>query len=120
MSILQKHYSVTEDWEGERYIGMLPLVGTEGGKVHVTMPGCVARALSEFQHKTQRKEKDVPYDTAPRKYGAASQEVDAPITSSPISKINHQFIQKVTENVMYIEHSVDTMLLIPLSAMASK
>ena len=64
------------------------------------MPGYVARALVGYWHKTPRKRKDAPYDMAPRKYGAASQEVNEVITSPPISKAGQKFIEKVTENVL--------------------
>ena len=83
MSVLKEDYSVTEDWKGERYIGMHLRWEYNEGKVHVAMPGYVARALAEFHHQTPRRKEDSPYDMAPRKYGAASQEVDDPRASPP-------------------------------------
>ena len=90
------------------------------GKLHVAMPGYVARVLAEFQHKTPQKREDAPYAMAPRKGGSASQEVDEPITSPPVSKADQKFIQKVTGKCLYLGRSVDTTLLTPRLAIASR
>ena len=82
------------------------------------MPGYVARALAEFHHQTPRRKYDSPYDMAPRKYGAASQEVDEPRASQPVSKADQKFIQNITGKFMYLRRSVDTALLTSLSAIA--
>jgi len=120
MSVLKENYSVTEDWKGERYIGMHLRWEYNEGKVHVAMPGYVARALAEFHHQTPRRKEDSPYDMAPRKYGAASQEVDEPRASPPVGKADQKFIQKVTGKFLYLGRSVDTTLLTPLSAIAAR
>ena len=84
------------------------------------MPGYVARALTEFHHQTPRRKEDSSYDMAPRKYGAASQEVDEPKASLPVSKADQKFIQKVRGKCLYLGCSVDTTLLTSLSAIAAR
>ena len=120
MSVLKENYSVTEDWKGERYIGMHLRWEYTEGKVHVAMPGYVARALAEFHHQTPRRKEDSLYNMAPWKYGAASQEVDEPRASPPVGRDDKQFVQKVTRKFMYLGCSVDTTLLTPLSAIAAR
>ena len=43
MSVLKQNYEVTEDWEGERYIGMHLRWDGLGRKVHLAMPGYVEK-----------------------------------------------------------------------------
>ena len=120
ISVLKQHYSVTENWKGEQYIVMYLHWEYKEDRVHVAMPGYVARALSDFQHKAPRKRQDTPYGVAPRKYGAALQYVDEPVASLPVGKADQKFIQKVTGQCLYIGCSVDNILLTMLSTIASK
>ena len=39
MTLLKQNYEVTEDWEGERYIGMHIQWDYLGRKVHLAIPG---------------------------------------------------------------------------------
>ena len=45
MSVLKKHYTLTEDWEGKRYIGIHLRWDNKGKQVHLAMPGYVEKAL---------------------------------------------------------------------------
>ena len=45
MSALKEHYTVTEDWKGERYIGMHLRLDYAAKKVHPYMPSYVYKTL---------------------------------------------------------------------------
>ena len=50
MSLLKQNFEATEDWEGERYIGMHLRWDYPGRKVHLAMPGYAEKVLREFLH----------------------------------------------------------------------
>ncbi len=50
LSVMQKYYKCSCDWEGEQYCGLTLKWDYEGKKVHLTMPNYVSKALTRFQH----------------------------------------------------------------------
>ena len=63
MSALKQHDEVTEDWEGERYIGIHLRWDYSGRKVHLAIPGYVETVLREFLY-----EQYSPFPCAQKKY----------------------------------------------------
>ena len=120
MSVLKKDYEVTEDWNGERYIGMHLRWDYEGRKVHLAMPGYVSKALKEFQHEAPTRKQNSPYPCAQMKYGKESQLIEDAPQLPTLSKSDQKFIQKVTGKFLYLGRAVDSTLLTPLSAIASQ
>ena len=45
INILKEHYEISEDWSGEKYIGITFDWDYRNRKVHLTMPGYIAKAL---------------------------------------------------------------------------
>ena len=45
MNVLKETYEISEDWEGEKYIGLTFDWDYDGEEVHISMPGYVAKAL---------------------------------------------------------------------------
>ena len=45
MGALKRHYEITDDWKGEKYIGITLDWDYERRQVHLSMPGYVKRAL---------------------------------------------------------------------------
>ena len=58
----------------------------ENRKVHPSMLGYIAEALTRFQHKHQRKPQDQPYPHTEPKYVAKAQYVEATYEYQPLSK----------------------------------
>ena len=73
MNALKEDYEISEDWEGEKYIGLTFDWDYDGGEVHISMPGYVAKALNQFQHEKPKRRQDSPYPWTPPKYGAKVQ-----------------------------------------------
>ena len=120
MSVLKKHYTLTQDWEGERYIGIHLRWDYKGKQVHLAMPGYVEKALKEFHHQLPRKRQDSPYTCTPKKYGAGAQVMDIPEEYEDLSAAGKKFIQQVTGKFLYLGRAIDGTLLTPLSAIASQ
>jgi len=120
MSVLKEHYTVTEDWEGSKYIGITLDWDYEGQKVHLSLPGYNAKALKRFHHEPPTKRQDSPYPHTPPKYGAKQQYAEGPDDSPPLDKADKTFIQQVTGTFLFSGRAVDSPLLTPLSAIASQ
>ena len=52
ISVLQGDYEIDIDWEGTRYIGLTLDWDYSERKVHLSMPGYITKALTQFAHKT--------------------------------------------------------------------
>ena len=51
---LQENYTVTTEWDGQRYIGITLDWDYKWRQVHLSMPRYVAKALKLFQHKLKK------------------------------------------------------------------
>ncbi len=73
LNIIRKDYKLTVDWTGSKYIGLTLDWDYEGGKVHMSMPGYVKKALDRFQHTKPKKPQHQPHPHIPPNYGATTQ-----------------------------------------------
>ena len=73
LDCLEKHYEITVDHGGTRYLGITLEWDYENRKVHLSMPGYIPKALKRFEHKPPRKPQDQPYPHVPPNYGAKVQ-----------------------------------------------
>ena len=117
--VLCKHYTVTTDWKGERYIGIHLRWDYINHQVHLFMPGYIKKALAIFQHK-QRCKQAQPFPHTPIKYGARKQYAKTDSSSPLLDKKGKKFIQQVCGKFLFYGRAVDSTLLVPLSAIASQ
>ena len=61
MNALKETYTVTEDWEGERYIGIHLRWEYNNKKVHLERPGYVQEGLQQFNNEPPKFRQDSPY-----------------------------------------------------------
>ena len=73
VSVLKEHYGINTDWEGTRYLGLTLNWDYVGGKVHLSMPGYIEKALLRFAHSPPNKPQHQPHPSADKKYGATIQ-----------------------------------------------
>jgi hypothetical protein len=64
---------MSTDWTGNRYIGNTLDWDYTDKKVHLSMPGCVAKALKQFQHHKPSTPQHAPFPYVPINYGAKKQ-----------------------------------------------
>ena len=60
MKVLREHYKILNDWRIKRYLGLNIDWDNNNRKVHLSMLGYVAEALTRFQHKHPHKAKYQP------------------------------------------------------------
>ena len=86
MSVLKEHYTVTEDWEGSKYIGITLDWDYEGRKVHLSLPGYNTKALKRFHHEPPAKRQDSPYPHPPQNTGPSNNTPKAPTIHHHLTK----------------------------------
>ena len=118
-AVLEQDYTVTVDWSGSRYIGITLDWDYSRGRVHLSMPNYVKKALKLFGHKIRR-EQHTPFQCAPVIYGAKVQYAKPKPTSPPVDAKTKKFIQQVCGKFLFLGRAVDSTLLCPISAIASQ
>ena len=120
MNVLKNHYDVTEDWTGARYIGITLDWDYAKRQVHLSMPGYVKKALTQFNHTKPSKRQNSPFQHTPPNYGAKKQYAQEASNSPQLNKEGKRFIQQVCGKFLYYGRAVDSTILTPISAIASQ
>ena len=120
MSVLREFYAITHDWKGNKYIGITLDWDYERKKVHLSMSGYIGKALTQFKHLTPTKGQDLPYPSAPTKYGAKIQYAQTPVDAPLLDEEGKKFIQQVCGKFLFYGRAVDGTILVALSAIASQ
>jgi hypothetical protein len=84
------------------------------------MPLYLENALKRFQHPPLVVPQDQPHPHVKKQYVAKVQHAKPPDDSPPLDKAGKKFIQEVTGVFLYLARAVDSTMLTPLSALASK
>ena len=114
-SVLKSYYLLSTDWTGNQYIGITLNWDYKNHKVQLSMPGYVAKALKQFQHKQPS---DQQHALKPIKDGAKNQ-YTAPTSTAPLmDKRGKSFIQQVCGKFLFIGRAINSTLLSPISALA--
>jgi hypothetical protein len=100
---LQEHYEIDVDWDGTRFIGLTLDWDYSGHKVHLSMPGYIAKALARFAHPAPKKPQHQPHPHTERTYGATIQYAKAQDTSPVLPATNKTIIQQVSTPINYNE-----------------
>ncbi len=82
ISILKKHYEISEDWSGSR--------------VHLSMPGYITKALQRFGHERPGRMQNSPHPHVAPTYSAKVQYVELEAPSIPLDKDGEKYIQAIT------------------------
>jgi hypothetical protein len=83
------------------------------------MPGYIAAALLQFQHKLRHK-KQSPFQSTPIQYGAKTQYATTASTAQPVDAKTKKFIAVVCGKFLFLGRAADSTLLCPISAIASQ
>ena len=74
---IEENYTVTTEWDGNIYIGIVLDWDYKQRQVNLSLPGYTNKALKQFIHKQQKK-KNQPYPTVPINYGSKKQHATQP------------------------------------------
>jgi len=119
LATLKQDYECDADWDGTRYLGLTLNWDYDNGKVHLSMPGYIEKALLRFGHPNPTKPQLQPHPHTIPTYGATIQYAKPLDDTLPATKDDQQFIRQVIGVLLYYARAVDSTLLVALSALAS-
>ena len=70
---LEKDYTITIDWDANKYIGLTIKWDYENEKVHMHMPGYIEKTLKRFNHEKPSKKQNSPHPHKLVRYGVKIQ-----------------------------------------------
>ena len=120
MIVLKQNYEVTEDWEGEKFIGITLDWDYDERLVHLSIPGYVQKGLVQFRHPRPKRPQNSPYPFTPPKYGAKVQYAEGEDKSPPLDKEGKKKVQQVSGKFLWYSRAIDSTMLTALSAIASQ
>jgi len=118
INILKSHYEISEDWTGNKYIGITFDWDYANKRVHLSMPGYISKALQRFGHERPRRLQNSPHPHVTPTYGAKAQYVEEETPSILLDKEEKKYIQAVTGT--YYSRAVDPTMLVALNAIATQ
>jgi len=119
-ALKESGYKCSEDWEGERYVGLTLKWDYEARTCDISMPGYVERALQRFAHPPPTRQQDSPHAAAKPQCGAKMQLTEEPDTSAPLAKQDIKRVQEVCGTVLHYARAVDNAMLKALGSIASQ
>ncbi len=120
ISILKQDYEISEDWSGNKYIGITFDWDYANRCVHLSMPGYIAKLLQRFGHERPRRLQFSPHPHVAPTYGAKVQYAELEEPSEPIDKEGQKYIQAVVGTLLYYSRAVDPTMLVTLNAIATQ
>ena len=118
INVLKKHFTVAEDWEGEKYCGITIDWDYTKRQVHFSMPEYVKYSLTQIQHTLQTLT-DQPHKHTIPVFGVTIQYAKAEDTSNKFDDDGKKIIQQVTGTFLYYDQTVESIMLVALSKIAS-
>eukprot|EP00804_Cyclotella_cryptica_P007584 CCRYP_010663-RA/>CCRYP_010663-RA protein AED:0.17 eAED:0.17 QI:0/0/0/1/1/1/2/0/834 len=120
LQTLNKHYEMSQDWKGERYLGLTIAWDYTLRQVQLSMPGYCKKAGHRFHHPVPIKPQHQPYPHTPHTYGAKQQFVDTADDSALLSNTDKTFVQEVIGVFLYYAQAVDCTMLPALGSLATQ
>jgi hypothetical protein len=109
------------DKDAAKYFGLTIKWDYENGKVHMFMPGYLAKGMIRFKPKTPNKIQNSPHCHIYIQYRAKQQYVnDEEVLSPPLNKEETKYVQAVAGTLLYYARAVDSTILPALSSLAIK
>jgi hypothetical protein len=120
MASLQKHYELTVDWTGSKYLGFTLEWDNTKRTLDVSMPGYISRALERFQHPMPSTPQHSPHSWTPPQYGSGAQQTDNVDTSPLLGATDIKYLQQVIGVLLYYARMVDNSMPVALGTLASQ
>ena len=120
ISSIKKTYTLTEDWMGNLYCGIMLEWDYIGRTVDILMPGYIKMILQEYKFIMPNKLQTCPYSPEPKKFDTEAQ---APLPHNLTPKLDAKGIkcvQKIVGSILYYAWAVDMMVLMALSSIVTE
>ena len=120
MAVLQKHYTISTDVKGQRYLGIDLDWDYDNRTVHLSMLSYVPQALKRFNHPPPRKPQHQPHPHIKPKYGATKQFAPDKDTSPLLDANGKKYVQEVVGTFLYYARTIDCTMLPALGSIATQ
>jgi hypothetical protein len=111
MTVLRKHYTISSNAKGKRYLGLDLDWDYKNRTVYISMLDYVANVLKHFHHIRPRKAQYQLHAHLKTIYRAKKQYVPDDDDSPLLSKVDKKFVQEVTGTFLYYACAVDLTML---------
>ncbi len=93
INALKKYYTITVDKDAAKYMKLTIEWDYENGKVHMSMPGYLAKEMIRFKHETPNKIQNSPHCRIEMQYGAKQEYVNnEDMLSPPFNKEETKYV----------------------------
>ena len=118
LKYLREDYKITEDWTGEKYLGLTLMWVYANRNVSVSILGYVKAALLKFQRKVTTKPQDALHRWNQSTYGAKNQYSDTDKADLVDAK-STLYVQQFCGTFLYYAIAVDQNMLAALNAISA-
>lgn len=119
VSVLQMKYGVTVDWKGTKYLGMHIDFQKEKGRVHISMPTYVDKALSKLDHKAKSYKTHSAVKFQKLEYSKAQIIMDED-TSRKLDPVETKRLQSIIGIFLYYARIIDSTMLPAVNILSTK
>jgi hypothetical protein len=119
IAVITKEYKCSQDWSGNRYIGLTLDWNYEKRYVDLSMPGYIARALQRFMHPTPGRPEHAPHAWTAPTYGSRQQYATHD-TSPAVDSKDTIRIQEVLGTLLYYARAVDCTMITAIGSIATQ
>jgi hypothetical protein len=120
ITVLQREYKCTIDWEGNRYAGLTLAWDYSKGTCDISMPGYIQRALQRFKHPTPDKAHDTPHAWNAPTYGAQQQYATLDTSPRVDDAKATKTKQEVFGTLLYYARAIDCTMLAAIGTIATE
>ena len=107
-SALKAHYSLTINWTGDKYIGIILDWNYSKREMRSSMPGYVKKALKQFNYlQSSNKQQDSPSPFVPTKFGSRNPQMTHINTSLPLTAKEKLHLQRIVGKFLYYARATD-------------
>jgi hypothetical protein len=113
-------YTLTKDWSGDLYCGIMLSWDYINQTVDILMPGYTKKKLQEYNHVQSKHTQTCPYLPAPKQFGMEAQAPLPPNVSPRLNKAGIRCEQRIVGSILYHVRVGDMAVLKALSTIASE
>ena len=113
------NYKITTDWAGTTFCGLTLQWDYDNGKVYISMPGYIEKALQRFNHPTPKKPEHAPHAWTKPQYGSKIQMTAPPDSTQPLDKTGIKRLQEIIGTLLFYARAVDSTMLVALGTLAA-
>jgi hypothetical protein len=105
-------YTLTEDWSGDLYCGIVLAWDYDNRMVDISMPGYIKKKIQQFKHVQSKRTQTCPYSLAPKQFGIEAQAPLPPNVFPCLNKEGIRCVQCIMGSILYNVCAVDMTVLI--------